>query len=109
MYSKKSQIETRANPKGRLEQILRDFLWGVRALESGPRLVRWSIVCSNRGKGGLGVRNLSLLNKALLCKWSWQFAMEGEALWKQVICGKYGEEEGDWRSFEVRGSFGVGL
>ena len=55
------------------------------------------------------MRNLTLLNKALLCKWSWCFAMEGEAFWKQVICGKYGEEEGRWRSCEVRERFRVGL
>lgn len=35
--------------------------------------------------------------------------MEREALWKQVIYGKYGEEEGGWCSCEVRGSFRVGL
>ena len=55
------------------------------------------------------MRNLALLNKALLCKWSWRFAVEREALWRQVICAKYGEEEGGWRSCVVRGSFGVGL
>ncbi|RVW16682.1 hypothetical protein CK203_080853 [Vitis vinifera] len=35
--------------------------------------------------------------------------MEKEALWRQVICAKCGEEEGCWRSRVVRGSFGVGL
>ena len=35
--------------------------------------------------------------------------MEREALWRQVISGKYGEEEGGWRSCVVRGSYGVGL
>ena len=55
------------------------------------------------------MRNLALLNKALLCKWSWCFAVEREALWRQVICGKYGKEAGGWRSCVVRGSFGVGL
>ena len=93
----------------RLEQIQRDFLWGGGALERKPHLVDWSIVCSDKPKGDLGVRNLALLNKALLCKWSWHFAVEREALWRQVICAKYGEEEGGWRSCVVRGSFGVGL
>ena len=35
---------------------------------------------------------MALLNKALLCKWSWRFAVEREALWRQVICGKYGKK-----------------
>ena len=55
------------------------------------------------------MRNLALLNKTLICKWSWCFAVEMEALWRQVMCGKYGEEAGGWQSCDVRGSFGVGL
>ena len=35
--------------------------------------------------------------------------MEREALWRQVISAKYGEEEGGWRSYVARGSYGVGL
>ncbi|KAL6339852.1 hypothetical protein AAG906_034940 [Vitis piasezkii] len=34
------------------------------------------------------------MNKALLCKWSWCFANERGALWKQVINKKYGEDIG---------------
>ncbi|RVW83840.1 hypothetical protein CK203_041829 [Vitis vinifera] len=45
--------------------------------------------------GGLGVRNLALLNKALPCKWSWHFAVKRKALWRQVIRGKYREEKMD--------------
>ena len=32
-------------------------------------------------EGGLGVKYLSTLNKALLCKWNWRFANEREVLW----------------------------
>ena len=71
--------------------------------------MEWSIICSDKRNGGLGVRSLALLNKALLCKWSWRFAVEREALWRQVICAKYGKEEGGWRSRVVRDNFGVGL
>ena len=57
----------------------------------------------------LGVRNLALLNKALLSKWNWHFAIESEALWKQVISHKYGVEEGGWCTWAVSGRYGVGL
>ncbi|RVW84787.1 hypothetical protein CK203_048636 [Vitis vinifera] len=40
--------------------------------------------------------------RALLGKWSWRFASEGEASWKQVIQGKCGEV-GGWSSFKVKG------
>ena len=51
-------------------------------------------MCLSKKKRGLGVKCLSTLNKALLCKWNWWFANEREALWNQVIRGKYGEETG---------------
>ena len=52
----------------RLEKIQRDFLWGRGALVQKPHLVRWKTVCLEKKKGGLGVRNLSLMNIVLLCK-----------------------------------------
>ena len=93
----------------RLEKIQRDFLWGGGALEKKPHLVNWSAVCTNMRQGGLGIRSLVALNKALLGKWNWKFSIERNSLWKQVIIDKYGEEEGGWCSKEVRGAYGVGL
>ena len=93
----------------RLEKIQRDFLWGGGASQSKPHLVNWSIVCIEKKDGGLGIRNLSRLNKALLGKWCWRFASEQDSLWKQVIVRKFGEEDGGWCSGDSRESHGVGL
>ena len=54
----------------RLEKIQKDFLWGGGALEQRPHLVRWNLVCLEIKKGGFGVRNIALMNKALLGKWN---------------------------------------
>ena len=78
-------------------------MWGGGAFEKKPHLVRWSLVCLEKSNGGLGVKCPSILNKALLCKWSWRFAIEREAFWNQVITGKYGEEQGGWSSKEAKG------
>ena len=51
---------------------------------------------------------LSILNKALLCKWSWRFVIERGAFWNQVRGGKDGEEQGGWCTKEVRNGHGVG-
>ena len=48
-----------------MEQIQRDFLWGEGNFERKSHLVKWPTVCSNKIKGGLGVRRLALLNKLL--------------------------------------------
>ena len=61
----------------RLEKIQRDFLWDGGNLERKPHLVNWKTVCLEKSRGGLGVRGLSVMNQALLCKWCWRFANEG--------------------------------
>ena len=78
-------------------------------MEKKAHLVRWLTVCLDKRKGGLRVKSLALLNKALLGKWSWHYANEKEAFWNQVIRGKYGEERGGWCSQEVKERYGVGL
>lgn len=60
--------------KVRLEKIQRNFLWEGKALEKKLHLVKWAFFCMKKRKGGLGVRSISLLNKVLLCKQSWQLA-----------------------------------
>ncbi|RVX07471.1 hypothetical protein CK203_025207 [Vitis vinifera] len=60
----------------------KDFLWGGGTLDSKPHLVKWDTICSDRRRGGLGVKRLHSLNKAFL--WGW--------------CSK-----------EARGGYGVGL
>ena len=77
-------------------------------MERKPHLVRWELVCLSKTKGGLGVKCLSFLNKALLATWNWGFANEREALWNKVIRGKYGEDRGGWCSREVREAHGMG-
>ena len=84
-------------------------MWGGGTLAHKPYLVRWNLVCLEKRKGGLGVRNLSLMNNALLCKWNWRFANERDALWRSVISLKYGVEEGGWCTRDVMGRNGVGL
>ena len=67
------------------------------------------MVCLEKRKCGLGVRNLTLMNIALLSKWNWRFANERKVFWKQVISHKYGEEEEGWFSHATNERYGVGL
>ena len=82
----------------RLEKIKRDFLWGGGNLERKLHLVKWKVICLSKDKGGLGIRGLLNLNKAILRKWNWRFAIEDNTLWKDIIRLKYGAEEGGWFS-----------
>ena len=100
----------------RLERIQRQFLWGGGGGGGGgsaPKkkisLVRWATVCSDKSKGGIGLKSFSKLNKALLCKWSWRFANYRNALWRKAICCKFGESIGGWHTRELRGGSGTSL
>ena len=49
------------------------------------------------------------MNKALLGKWVWRFAVEDNSPWRTVIRLKYGTEEGGWFTRAPRSSFRSGL
>ena len=93
----------------RLEKIQREFLWSGGSLVKKIHLVNLKTVCTEKKKGGLGLRRFSILNKALMCKWCWRFANERDSLWRKVICSKFGEDYGGWSSGDIKGGFGVGL
>ncbi|RVW54896.1 hypothetical protein CK203_071540 [Vitis vinifera] len=80
-----------------------------RRLRDRPHLVSWKVICAAKKDGGLGIRSLAILNKALLGKWLWRFANENESLWKQIISRKYDLQEGGWCSKGVRNRYGVGV
>ena len=49
----------------RLEKIQKDFLWGDGALEKRHHLVKWKVCCANKKEGGLGIRSLVGVWKAI--------------------------------------------
>ena len=55
------------------------------------------------------MKGLSKMNKALLCKWCWQFTNERDTLWRLVISTKFGEEDGGWNTSDIRGGYDIGL
>ncbi|RVW26081.1 putative ribonuclease H protein [Vitis vinifera] len=93
----------------RLEKVQRDFLWGGGNMEGKIHLVKWEVVCTDKDKGGLGLRKLAMLNKALLGKWIWRYACDKDNLWKQVIKVKYGQEGLVGGQRRLMGAVGVGV
>ncbi|RVW98893.1 MADS-box protein AGL24 [Vitis vinifera] len=81
--------------------------WG--STERKAHLVNWERVCVGKEEGGLGLRKLAPLNKALLGKWVWRFAWAKDEMWKRVLVAKYGQEEFGWRTKKENGAFGVGV
>lgn len=87
-------------------RIQREFLWGGVGGAWKICWVSWKKVCQPRSMGGLGVRDVNLVNISLLAKWKWRFIQADLPLWKVVLRGKYGDEI--WREVLVEGVDGFG-
>ena len=75
-------------------KIIRKFFW-ENVGKKKYHMVKWQFVCRPREKGGLGIKNLKLLNIALLCKWWWKLE-SGEGLLQELVRVKYGINKGIW-------------
>jgi hypothetical protein len=47
-------------------------------------------VCRPKKDGGLGVKDLRIMNISLLTKWRWRLLSVGGAIWKNVLFDRYG-------------------
>ncbi|GAU26540.1 hypothetical protein TSUD_361730 [Trifolium subterraneum] len=85
-------------------RIQREFLWG--GVRGGNKInwVKWSVVCKKKCNGGLGVRDVRIVDLSLLAKWRWRFLQPGRPLWKVVLMAKYGNhisQEVDWSGVRI--------
>ncbi|KAJ9536546.1 hypothetical protein OSB04_un000298 [Centaurea solstitialis] len=77
-----------------LESCFRDFLWTQGATSKGRCKVAWTTICKPLESGGLGVKRLSVWNRALLTKNLWAILSRANTLWVQWI-----------RLYSLRGNF----
>jgi hypothetical protein len=78
-------------PKGilhKLDYYRSRFFWQGDNEKKKYRLVKWSIVCSPKDQGGLGVHDLEVKNSALLGKWLFKLLTE-DGIWQTILRRKY--------------------
>ncbi|MCH80733.1 LINE-1 reverse transcriptase like, partial [Trifolium medium] len=82
--------------------IQRDFLWG--GVRGGRKIswVKWDVVCLKKCDGGLGVKDVRIMNLSLLAKWRWRILQNECSLWREVIAARYGTHisfSADWSGY----------
>jgi hypothetical protein len=59
----------------RMDKLCRCFFLfgGSSARKRTYNLIAWKFICQYKSQGGLGIMNLKLMNKSLLCKLLWRY------------------------------------
>jgi hypothetical protein len=78
-------------PKGvlnRLDFFRSRFFWQGDSKNKKYRLAKWSVVCTPKDQGGLGIQDLEVKNTALLGKWLFNLLTE-DGIWQKILRRKY--------------------
>lgn len=72
-----------------IEQIMVPFLWGQKGGEKKVHWVSWKNLCKTKNEGGMGFKDLSMFNMALLTKHGWWIMIELSTLLHQILKARY--------------------
>jgi hypothetical protein len=64
--------------RNEIVKIQRNFLWSGLSERKKMCWVKWKDVCRPKKDGGLGIRDLQVMNISLLAKWRWKLLEEGD-------------------------------
>lgn len=67
-----------------IDKAFRNFLWNDHLGNKKLHLINWSIICSSKKEGGLGIFRSHERNMALLAKLYWRVISEDLSCWNQV-------------------------
>jgi hypothetical protein len=79
-------------PKGlcsEINSLMQKFWWGHKEKEKKIAWMSWSKMGNSKGKGGMGFRDFTCFNKALLAKQIWRIWKFPDSLTARIMKGKY--------------------
>lgn len=72
-----------------LESLVGRYWWGKSNLQRGIRWCAWKGLCAPKELGGLGFRDFSKMNIALMAKQDWHLLTNPDSLVAHVLKAKY--------------------
>ncbi|KAK4384358.1 putative ribonuclease H protein [Sesamum angolense] len=85
---------------------MRNFLWKGNSTVGYPK-VAWSSVCRPKEEGGLGIRDILALNKALMCRHLWNVIQGNQSsIWVRWIAHNHLRHKSVWTVDVKGGSWG---
>ncbi|WJX31693.1 hypothetical protein P8452_20098 [Trifolium repens] len=72
-----------------IESMTSRFWWGVNVDKRKVHWINWKKTCKKKEEGGMGFRNISAFNTALLAKQGWRIMTNPESLLAKVLKAKY--------------------
>ncbi|XP_058722219.1 uncharacterized protein LOC131594138 [Vicia villosa] len=74
-----------------IRAIQSNFLWSGGDVRKSIHWVCWDTVCKTKEEGGLGIKNVEIMNVALISKWKWRILNENDAVWSGILKARYGK------------------
>ena len=87
---------------------IRNFIWTGSCDTRKMICISWHHVCAPKEFGGLGIRDLSLLNRAALLKTSWNI-LTSSSIWCKFLKGRFQLSSYNWSQTYSKSSIWRGL
>ena len=69
----------------KIDKLFKRFLWNRGDVINGMACVAWKDVCKPKSQGGLGIKSVSLWNRALMSKHLWNIVNKKKSTWVKWI------------------------
>ncbi|KAI5324876.1 hypothetical protein L3X38_033949 [Prunus dulcis] len=73
----------------KLQSMISKLWWGRIGDNRGIHWLKWHVLCRSKEEGGLGFRDFTIFNQALLARMAWRILTQPHALVSQVLEAKY--------------------